>query len=131
MALILKILTPSGATANYHKVANLFHNTVENKFSAVLYTYINKQLKDKGFQPIWTRGIQIFYTVEGEHDITNIVIGENHIKSQGKIEIIDFTRANLYHIIKQLPGTDKAKDHLVEQVVNEPEPEPADQNMPI
>lgn len=129
MALILKILTPSGATANYHKVANLFHNTVENKFTAVLYTYINKQLKDKGFQPIWARGIEISYSVEGEHDITNVKIGEHHYKFQQKIEMIDFTRSNLYSIIKQLPGSDKAKDHLVETVVNEPEAD--DQNIPI
>lgn len=129
MALILKIVTPSGATANYHNVANLFHNTIENKFTAVLYTYINKQLKDKGCQPIWARGIELSYSVEGEYDITNVKVGEQHYKFQQRIEMVDFTRTNLYNIIKVLPGFDKAKDHLVDTVVNEPVPD--EQNIPL
>lgn len=129
MALILKIIAPCGATANYHKVANLTHNTLENKFSAVLYTYINKQLKDKGFHPVWAREITISYSVEGENDITLIALAGESFKHIGRIGMIDFTRTNLYNIIKTLPGMVNAKDHLVEQVINEPEPD--EQNMPI
>ena len=131
MALLLKLKTPTGVSANYHKLANLLHNTDLNQYSAVIYSYFNKQIRDKGFSPIWGQKIEIFYTVEGENDVTNVKIGDKGYKFMQRIEMIDFTRTNLYNIIKLLAPWDTSQDHLVETVVNEPEPDPDEQNMPI
>lgn len=129
MALLLKLKTPTGVSANYHKLANLLHNTDLNQYSAVIYSFFNKQIRDKGFSPIWGQKIEIFYTVEGENDVTNVKVGDKGYKFMQRIEMIDFTRTNLYNIIKLLPEWKNAEDHLIDQVVNEPEPD--EQNIPI
>lgn len=129
MALLLKLKTPTGVSANYHKLANLLHNTDLNQYSAVIYSYFNKPIRDKGFSPIWGQKIEIFYTVEGENDVTNVKVGDKGYKFMQRIEMIDFTRTNLYNIIKLLPEWKNAEDHLIDQVVNEPEPD--EQNIPI
>lgn len=131
MALLLKLKTPTGVSANYHKLANLLHNTDLNQYSAVLYSYYNKGLRDKGCVPIWGQKIEVFYSVEGENDVTNVKIGDKGYKFMQRIEMIDFTRTNLYNIIKLLPEWTNAQDHLIDQVVNAPEIAEDEQNIPI
>lgn len=131
MALLLKLKTPTGVSANYHKLANLLHNTDQNQYSAVIYSYFNKGIRDKGFSPIWGQKIEIFYSVEGENDVTNVNIGTVNYKFMQRIEMIDFTRTNLYNIIKLLPEWKNAEDHLIDQVVNAPEITEDEQNIPI
>lgn len=131
MALLLKLKTPTGVFANYHNLANLLHNTDLNQYSAVLYSYHNKQLRDKNCAPIWGQKIEVFYSVEGENDVTNVTIGTVNYKFMQRIEMIDFTRTNLYNIIKLLPEWKNAEDHLIDQVVNAPEITEDEQNIPI
>ena len=121
MALLLKVKTPTGVSATYHRIANLSHNTEENLFGAVLYSYYNQQLRNKGCSPILAQGIQISYAVAGETEITKIAIGNAGFDIPQRIEIIDFTRTLLYNIIKQLPPWTTSNDHLIDPVVNIPD----------
>ena len=65
--------------------------------------------------------IEIFYSVEGENEVTNLKLGNKSYKFVQRIEIIDFTRTNLYNLIKLLDEWTTAKDHLIDPVVNIPD----------